>query len=195
VADFEHQNHLHIMGVYFAHGNCNMDRVAIRPIVESDAEAYRALRLNALRQHPSAFSADYEQSAAKPVASWMETVQLAASGQRSIIYLAVAADQSLVGMTGLYIEQSAKVQHSGHIWGVYVCPTWRGQGIATRLVAACIDWAKTQAVRIIKLQVEVANAAAVRCYARLGFAVYGIEPEVICYDGIYYDTLLMARRV
>jgi RimJ/RimL family protein N-acetyltransferase len=172
-----------------------MDTVAIRPIVESDVEAFRDLRLDALRRHPSAFSADYEQSAARPIAAWLETVQRAASGQQSIIYLAVTGDQSLVGMTGLYIDQSVKVRHSGHIWGVYVRLTWRGQGIATRLVAACIDWAKTQAVRIIKLQVEVANAAAVRCYARLGFVVYGIEPEVICYDGIYYDTLLMARRV
>jgi RimJ/RimL family protein N-acetyltransferase len=172
-----------------------MDAVTVRPIVESDMEMYRDLRLEALRAYPSAFSADYEQSALKPAAYWAETVQRAASGQGSIIYLAVAADQTLIGMTGLYIDQSAKVRHSGHVWGVYIRPAWRGQGLATRLVAACIDWAKTQAVRIVKLQVEVANAAAVGCYARLGFAVYGIEPEVICFDGAYYDTLLMARRI
>ncbi len=172
-----------------------MDTITIRPIVESDVEAYRELRLEALRQHPIAFSADYDQSAAKPASAWLETVQRAASGEQGFIYLAVAADQTLVGMTGLYIEPSAKVRHSGHVWGVYVRPAWRGQGIATRLVAACVDWAKTQAVRIVKLQVEVTNAAAVRCYARLGFGVYGIEPEVICYDGVYYDTLMMALRL
>ncbi len=172
-----------------------MDSIVIRPIVEADVEAYRELRLEALRAHPSAFAADYEQTAAKPAAYWAETVQRGASGQGAIIYLAVAADQTPVGMTGLYVEPSAKVRHSGHIWGVYVRPPWRGKGLATRLVTACLDWAKTQAVRIVKLQVEVANAAAVGCYARLGFSVYGIEPDVIWYDGVSYDTLLMARRV
>jgi hypothetical protein len=49
-------------------------------------------------------------------------------------------------------------------------------------------------VPFVKLAVVTTNTPAVRCYARCGFAVYGIEPQAICYDGVFYDELLMAKQ-
>jgi RimJ/RimL family protein N-acetyltransferase len=43
--------------------------------------------------------------------------------------------------------------------------------------------------------VVTTNAPAIRCYARHGFTVYGVEPEVIFANGVYYDELLMLRRL
>jgi RimJ/RimL family protein N-acetyltransferase len=36
--------------------------------------------------------------------------------------------------------------------------------------------------------------AAIRCYNRCGFTVYGVEPQAIRHDGVMYDELLMARQ-
>jgi RimJ/RimL family protein N-acetyltransferase len=67
--------------------------------------------------------------------------------------------------------------------------------IAEGLIAGCIEWARSQGVKVVKLAVITTNAAAIRCYARCGFSVYGIEPQAICSAGASYDELLMARFV
>ena len=80
--------------------------------------------------------------------------------------------------------------------GVYVNPQWRGLGVAEALIDACIGWGKTQGVVTVKLAVVTTNTPAIRCYTRCcGFCAYGVEPQAIYYDGVYYDELLLVRSV
>ncbi|HJW84436.1 MAG TPA: GNAT family N-acetyltransferase [Anaerolineae bacterium] len=167
--------------------------IAIRPAAGSDVAAYRALRLEALRLHPEAFGADYASNLAEPLEYWVTRLQQN-TGDDGMIYFAEAGG-GLVGMTGLRRGYAPKGQHNGLIWGVYVRPEWRGLKIAEALLGACVDWARARGVRLVKLAVVTTNTAAIRCYTRCGFTVYGIEPEVLYYDGVYYDELLMARRI
>jgi len=111
-----------------------------------------------------------------------------------MIYFAVH-EQRLVGMCGIYRANSPKIQHSATVVGMYVRPDWRGSHIAGGLVNACLDWAHAQEVKIVKLAVVTTNTRAIRCYARCGFRVYGIEPQALYYGGVFYDELLMARTV
>src|SRR5579859_657198 len=169
-------------------------QVSIRPAELQDAEAYRELRLEALRTHPEAFGSDYEQQAAYPLAHWQDRLQENADNPRGITQLAIA-DQALIGMTGIYRNESPKEHHAGTIWGVYVRPGWRGQHVAEGLIETCIAWGKTQGVWLVKLAVVTSNIAAIRCYLRCGFSVYGIDPAVIYSGGVYHDEFLMARRL
>ena len=115
-----------------------------------------------------------------------------AGDDRGITYVA-EANGALVGMTGIFRHEGAKMRHSAMLWGVYVRPGWRGMGIIDSLIEACIAWARAHAVRQAKLGVVTTNAAAIRSYVRCGFSVYGMEPEVIHHNGVYYDELLMVR--
>jgi RimJ/RimL family protein N-acetyltransferase len=56
-------------------------------------------------------------------------------------------------------------------------------------------WAQAQKLVLVKLEVISANTAAIRCYTRCGFTVYGVDPQVIYSDGVYYDELMMVKRV
>jgi RimJ/RimL family protein N-acetyltransferase len=168
--------------------------ITIRPTREEDAAAYRELRLEALRTHPVAFSADYEENLARPIERWQQNVRDGAGTDLGITYIAEAGG-ALVGMTGIYRDSGAKTRHRATIWGVYVRPEWRGAGIADALIAACVEWARGLELRLVTLSVATTNAAAIRCYVRCGFSVYGMEPELIYYDGIYYDELLMVRHL
>ena len=168
--------------------------VTIRPAREEDAPAYRDLRLEALRNHPEAFSSDYAANLAKPMAFWTERLRFNSTDSATMIYFAVH-DQRLIGMCGITRPNSPKIQHSANIVGMYIRPDWRGFRIAEGLITACLDWARTQDVKIVKLAVVTTNARAIRCYARCGFQVYGIEPRALYYDNVFYDELLMARTI
>jgi RimJ/RimL family protein N-acetyltransferase len=170
------------------------NNVFIRSAIESDVAAFRELRLEALRNHPESFGADYERDAAAPETHWRERLTGGIDSPTGIIHFAVS-DQRLVGMAGVYRKASPKEQHYATIWGVYVRPDWRGLRIAEAMIAACVAWAQTEKLRLVKIAAVATNAAAIRCYLRCGFTVYGVDPEGIHYNGIYYDELLMARRL
>ena len=168
--------------------------VTIRPTHEEDAAAFRDLRLEALRTHPEAFAADYDEDLTRPIEFWQARVRDGAGSDLGITYVAEAGG-ALVGMTGIYRDNHLKMRHSGMIWGVYIQPDWRGAGVADALIEACIAWARGRGLRLLKLGVVTTNTAAIRRYIRCGFSVYGVEPEVIYHGGVYYDELLMAQRL
>jgi RimJ/RimL family protein N-acetyltransferase len=166
--------------------------VKIRVAQVEDASRLRELRLEALLDAPVAFAADYERTAAEPPERWVQRINEYAQGNQSVIYVA-EAEGKLVGMTGLGRGHWQKTEHGGVIWGVYVQPAWRGMHIAEALIEGCIGWGKGLGITVVKLGVVTHNAAAIRCYLRCGFAVYGVDPQAICYNEIKYDELLMAR--
>jgi RimJ/RimL family protein N-acetyltransferase len=168
--------------------------VTIRLGTEEDAPAYRDLRLEALRNHPEAFSSDYAAGLAKPLTYWAERLKPNVTDNTVMIYFAVH-DRQLIAMCGIAREDSPKIKHIASIVSMYVQPDWRGFRIAEGLMAACLDWARARQVKIVKLAVVTTNSAAIRCYSRNGFQVYGVEPQALYYDGVYYDELLMARTI
>ena len=168
------------------------DEIIIRQAKSSDVSSYRQLRLEALKNHPTAFGADYEESAARPNEHWQE--RLKTDQNREALFFA-EQDGQLVGMTGIFRSMSKKSSHKATIVGVYVKPEWRGHHISESMILRCLDWAKIQDVVIVYLGVTTTNQPAIRCYERCGFTIYGTEPKALCYDGIYYDEYLMAMEI
>jgi RimJ/RimL family protein N-acetyltransferase len=168
--------------------------ITIHPATTNDATRLHDLRLEALANHPQAFAADHDMTRDQGVEAWVDRMRQNEAGNEGIINVAWVGDQ-LVGMTGLYRGHWPKTLHSGLIWGVYVTGAWRGQRIAETLLDACTAWAQAQGLTIVKLGVATNNMAAIRCYVRCGFTVYGIEPQAIYYDGVFYDELLMAKVI
>jgi len=164
----------------------------IRRACVDDAAALRELRLEALVGHPEAFAADYAATAADSVETWSRLVANYAVDAKGVVCVA-AADDCLIGMLGLVRGHWPKTRHAGTLWGVYVRPDWRGLRVAEALLQECSAWAQAQGLALLKLAVTTTNIPAIRCYARCGFTVYGVDPQVIYTNGTFYDELLMAR--
>ncbi len=167
--------------------------ILIRAATPEDAAAYRELRLEALENNPTAFSADYPTALALPMSYWSE--RLARATDDSPLTFFALAGQDLVGMATIVRRDSPKTRHGADIFGMYVRPDWRGLRIADALVNACLEWGRAHGIKIVMLSATVSNTQAIHCYARCGFTVYGIEPQSLYHDNIYYDELLMARTI
>jgi GNAT superfamily N-acetyltransferase len=161
--------------------------ISIRRLREDDSMLYREIRLEALRLHPEAFGASFEQEASRPLAFFAERL----TGNA---IFGGFADTVLVGTAGLMIQSGAKRVHKGMLWGMYVRAGARGSGLSGRLVDAVIDEALT-CVELIQLSVVADNLVAQRLYASRGFAAYGIEEHSLKVEGRYLDEVLMVKML
>jgi len=169
--------------------NTPRGNVIVREGIISDAEQYRQLRLDALQDSPTSFTADYSVNSERPMSFWEDRLMPNENGS---IYFAEHANV-LIGMMAIQRGESSKTKHSANILSVFVRPEWRGLHLVEALIEACIEWAKSKDVNILKLGVNAANTSAVRAYQRCGFTIYGTEPREMYYNGQYYDGHFMSR--
>ena len=89
----------------------------IRPIRRDEAAAFRELRLEALVNHPTAFSAD--PALFRALSPDEVAVRIPEPGDANVLFGAYAGDQ-LDGCAGFVREANAKETHKGFMWGVYL---------------------------------------------------------------------------
>lgn len=162
--------------------------VEVRPANVEDASAVFEMRLMALQAHPLAFGGSFDEERGE-AERWRERLR-DTDDTREVTFVAVSP-MGIVGAATVTRGQLSKKKHVGELWNVFVRPDWRGLRIADRLISACLSWAREIGLHDVKLRVTASNTQAIRVYTRCGFVAYGVEPAGICYDGKFFDQLLM----
>ncbi|GAB1420202.1 GNAT family N-acetyltransferase [Anaerolineales bacterium] len=163
----------------------------IRKLRKDEVEAFKQIRLESLRDSSSAFGSSYEESLHVDFAARIPEID----NQEAAIFVA-EKDDSLVAMIGIMRKDRSKMRHKAHIWGVYVRPAGRQQGLARKLMETAIQFGKNmEGVTHLQLTVTSNNSTAIKLYESLGFVRYGVESAAVIIDGIPYDHDLMEKRL
>nr|WP_298096744.1 GNAT family N-acetyltransferase [uncultured Shinella sp.] len=165
-----------------------LDTPLIRRLTGDDAEAFRAIRLEALTEAPAAFAstaADFETLSGEALRSVLTNLAL----------FAAFRDGTPVGLMGVTRHAASKMAHRGILVMVYLREGERGTGLAGALLAAANDHARAAGLRQLELAVSVENAAAVAFYRREGFTEVGRIPAGLLHDGHEIDEMLMMRPI
>ncbi|NCT84699.1 MAG: GNAT family N-acetyltransferase [Comamonadaceae bacterium] len=154
-----------------------MAELLIRPMLEPDLLAYKALRDAMLAGHPEAFTSDAETESRRDLVSYRSRL---AGGGDTLFTLVALDDARLVGALTCEREPRLKVRHIAHLVGMMVAHTHRGRGIGRALLVAAIDRIKASpGVAQITLSVTAGNHAAIGLYESQGFERYGCLPDAI----------------
>jgi ribosomal protein S18 acetylase RimI-like enzyme len=158
----------------------------IRVLTPHDVKAYRALRLEALRNEPVAFASsaeDFEKETVESIAKRLQTIEF------GNFTLGAFAGEQLVGIATFFVEPRAKTEHKGHVFGMYVTPEARGKGVAKALLQTLIERAKTYPkIKKLNLSVMTTQQGAKRLYTSLGFETYGLERKALKLGEDYIDS-------
>lgn len=147
--------------------------------------SWKSLRLEALRQAPEAFGSSWEEES-----QWSDE-QFQTGLKRGGIFGAFIQNE-LVGCIGYYRMDTLKTRHRGFVWGMYVKPAHRNQGIASQLLQFTMDLARSQVTQL-HLTCVTTNENALRLYYKNGFQIYGTEPKSLKIGEHYFDEALMVQ--
>jgi len=99
----------------------------------------------------------------------------------------------VVGQLGLQQYLRVRQAHVG-TFGMGVATAWQGKGVGARLLKTALDVADNwMNLHRVELTVYADNQAAQRLYRTFGFEVEGVLRDYALRDGVYVDTVSMAR--
>ena len=141
----------------------------MHPIRRIRADEWRELkdiRLRALADAPEAFGTTLAETIAQTDEDWQQRVISSASGDTR--YVAVATTgKRWVGLAGGIFDDDKFGR--AQLVSVWVDPSVRRSGLATKLVEAISDWARGRGARTLQLWVTENNEPAKNLYRRLSF--------------------------
>ncbi len=137
-----------------------MTEIVVHTLGEDEWERYRSVRLSALEESPEAFAASAEEEQGFDEDLWRSRMR---RSQR----LLAEAEGEPVGVAS--VGQASQDERVAELFGLWVAPTARGTGVATRLVQAGADTARTQGRSHLAYWVGTDNGRAVAFASGFGF--------------------------
>lgn len=160
--------------------------IVVRPAELSDVEA-----LTRLFAHRNAYS----QTLQLPLQSTEVWRKRLATNDDTQITLVASVAGEVVGNLGLTRITRPRRAHVGEI-GMGVRDDWQGKGVGSALMQAAIDLADNWlGIRRLELHVHADNERAIALYRKFGFALEGTHRAYALRDGVYIDSLSMARLI
>src|ERR1700748_1158318 len=135
----------------------------LHPITPTLTSQYKAVRLRALRDTPSAFGSTYARESQFSDADWQQRAANLCT-PRSIGYLAHHHDQ-YCGIAVSFLKEH-NPQHA-ELMSMWVAPEQRRTSNGRLLVDAIEAWARSAGAHTLQLMVTSKNLAAIAFYQRL----------------------------
>jgi GNAT superfamily N-acetyltransferase len=157
--------------------------VSIRRLSPDDWAAWRALRMEMLRDAPESFHADLGEVTPWGEAEWRDSIRPLPDARFGLF-----AGGALAGSACFFREKGVKLAHKGWMTAVYVQPELRGQGWGRELVRAVIGHAREH----VDVLLTGASLAGAPVYKGEGFETYGVERDASRVGGKSIDDELMA---
>jgi ribosomal protein S18 acetylase RimI-like enzyme len=158
----------------------------VRRLNRKDFDAYLAIRLEALRDHPEAYATSPEAFLS------LSRDEIEAFLSRQALFGIETEAGALAGIVVYQRETNEREAHRGWLLQVYVKSELRGTGAALAMMETAIEHARGEVLQL-HLAVGVHNDPAIRLYQKAGFEIYGTDPRCLLVNGRYIDEHLMVR--
>lgn len=165
-----------------------MTGLVIRRVEPADAEAI-ARMMGDPSVYPGLMQVPFPS-----VAAWAERLKTPPSDGSVDLFLIAERGGQAVGSAGLHPAATRLRRRHVAMLGISVVGPAQGQGVGSALMQALLDYADRWAgVTRVELQVYADNTRAIALYRKFGFVHEGTHRAYALRDGVYVDSLSMAR--
>lgn len=159
----------------------------IRPLLPSEWEMFRDMRLFALQSAPGMFETTYAQAAARAETDWRTLL----APERQQVFGLFDGDK-LVGISGVFTSRDD--ESTAQLIMHFILPEYRGRKLARLFYEAGIDWARRRKLRRITVAARELNAPSLGAMHAAGFQQIAREqhtwPDGATEDEIWYEMKL-----
>ena len=147
-----------------------LSEVAVRPARRPDENARLRLWVTYIREMRKQ-TKRYAEPDRAARSFWRAEMREAFAGRTSKVFVAVHRGRIIgtVYVNDFRHEPHIRPRRIGYIFGVYVAPRFRRQGVMERLLAEADSWCTRRGIRSRSAWVLADNPAALRIFAGLGF--------------------------
>jgi ribosomal protein S18 acetylase RimI-like enzyme len=131
---------------------------------------YRATRLAALADSPSAFGSSLAAERERPEAFWRERLAQSGTGGGATFGV-IDAEGEWHGLAGVFADPEDRAAAS--LVSMWVHPRARGQGLGRRMIEAAAAWTTQRGIGELRLWVTQTNEPAIALYRSCGFEPTG----------------------
>ena len=165
---------------------CYNPSMKLQTLVPQNYDAYFALRLESLQQCPNMYATDANEWKATAREVIEKHLVLSESGTSPI--LGAWQGDKLVGQVGFKPESRPTVRHKATLWGLYVQPNFRRQGVGKQLVHLAMATAKEMPdLEQLRAVATLDGDGLHHFFTACGFREYGREPRAKLFENTYYE--------
>ncbi|MFC0360046.1 GNAT family N-acetyltransferase [Kytococcus schroeteri] len=156
-----------------------MTDITVRELAADEWEIFKTLRLRALQEDPEAFVASYEEESQHGDEQWQERMSHSTR-------LVAQRGSELVALASVGDEDTRKDDELGEVYGIWVTPALRGEGVARKLMDHAEQVGRNAGYSHLVYWVGTDNGRAVAFASSIGYrptegrrdVVVNGEPEV-----------------
>ena len=156
----------------------------IRRLKIGEADLYRRLRLEALKDAPGAFSSTYESALQRDEQSWAQQADSSAHGSGRATFVVIG--ERPIGLASIYRDTESP--STGELLQMWIALSHRGSCIAAELLDQLFEWARDHSFAKIRAQVTQGNERALRFYGKYGFRVVPSSDGTVLTKQVEHDA-------
>jgi L-amino acid N-acyltransferase YncA len=103
-------------------------------------------------------------------------------------------DGKIAGWAALSPVSSRKVYEGVAEVSVYIDQSFRGRGVATKLLDRLIQESENAGIWTLQASIFPENEASLKLHYKFGFRTLGFREKIAQMDGIWRDTIILERR-
>jgi GNAT superfamily N-acetyltransferase len=143
---------------------------SVRRFAANEWRVYRALRLDSLRDAPSAFGSTFAREEGFTDREWADRLSAGAESPTQLPLIAEHGERP-IGLAWARIDPDDR--EVAALYQVWVDPEHRHGGVGRLMIDEALDWARSVGARQILLSVALGPGSAFEFYRRLGFVEIG----------------------
>jgi ribosomal protein S18 acetylase RimI-like enzyme len=160
----------------------------VRQFKTTEWQAYKDLRLNALKESPEAFGSIYEDAVKNEDINWKN--RLAQTSAKNDYPMVALVGDEFAGLGWVMVEPPEN--DVAHLYQMWVDPRFRRLGLGRALVESGINWTRSRGTKSMLLEVTCGDRPARRLYDSLGFVSKG-DPVPMRSDSDCLQQLMELR--
>ncbi|HVY85993.1 MAG TPA: GNAT family protein [Caulobacterales bacterium] len=164
--------------------------ILVRPLSADHWQAYRDIRLRALKSEPGVYATTHAEALARADEVWKWSV----SGPDHQVF-GLFDGAALIGITAIYCDRADPSGETAALAQSFIDPAYRGRSLSALFYQARLEWARQHGgFRRVVVSHRASNLASMRANQRQGFRCTGSAPRVwpdgATEDEISYELVL-----